>query len=108
MQHEYGIFGANAGEKILQLLGRLEKPLITTLHTVLAAPDANQRRVMGRILATSEKAIVMIEKGRTLLRSVHDVPQGKVAVVPHGAPNRPLRDTAAFNRVSALAAAKCC
>ncbi len=44
------------------------------------------------------RAIVMIEKGRTLLRSVHDVPQGKVAVVPHGAPNRPLRDTAAFKQ----------
>ncbi|MBS0283063.1 MAG: glycosyl transferase family 1, partial [Proteobacteria bacterium] len=35
LQHEYGIFGGEAGENILALLDRTTLPLIVTLHTVL-------------------------------------------------------------------------
>jgi len=46
LQHEYGIFGGPAGSHILRLLQRLKMPVVTTLHTVLREPDANQRLVM--------------------------------------------------------------
>src|SRR5271166_1794634 len=39
LQHEYGIYGGDAGSHILTLLRRLKMPLVTTLHTVLRAPD---------------------------------------------------------------------
>jgi len=35
LQHEYGIFGGPAGSHILELLRRLQMPVVTTLHTVL-------------------------------------------------------------------------
>ncbi|HZK48637.1 MAG TPA: glycosyl transferase family 1, partial [Thermoleophilia bacterium] len=35
LQHEYGIFGGPAGEFILDLIGQLRMPVVTTLHTVL-------------------------------------------------------------------------
>jgi hypothetical protein len=35
LQHEYGIYGGDAGGHILTLLRRLKMPLVTTLHTVL-------------------------------------------------------------------------
>ena len=38
LQHEFGIFGGQAGGHILELLSRLSMPAITTLHTVLAKP----------------------------------------------------------------------
>ena len=38
LQHEYGIFGGEAGGNIIELLSRLEMPVVTTLHTVLAKP----------------------------------------------------------------------
>ena len=47
LQHEYGIYGGAAGRYILALLRRLKMPLVTTLHTVLREPDANQR-IAGR------------------------------------------------------------
>ncbi|MGD0824726.1 MAG: hypothetical protein ABR908_09105 [Terriglobales bacterium] len=34
LQHEYGIFGGQAGGHILHLLRRLKMPVVTTLHTV--------------------------------------------------------------------------
>ena len=38
LQHEYGIFGGEAGANVVQLLSRLDMPIVTTLHTVLADP----------------------------------------------------------------------
>ncbi len=43
LQHEYGIYGGIAGDHILTLLRKLNMPVVTTLHTVLREPDANQR-----------------------------------------------------------------
>src|SRR5438132_1394396 len=48
LQHEFGIFGGEAGAHILMLLSRLTMPVVTTLHTVLAKPTAAQRRVLQR------------------------------------------------------------
>ena len=44
LQHEFGIFGGEAGGHILALLSRLTMPVVTTLHTVLAEPDAGATR----------------------------------------------------------------
>jgi hypothetical protein len=50
LQHEYGIFGGPAGRHIIELLSRLEMPIVTTLHTILAEPSPDQRDVMRRII----------------------------------------------------------
>jgi hypothetical protein len=87
LQHEYGIFGGEAGGNITDLLTRLEMPVVTTLHTVLANPTPIQRDVMRRIAGTSAKIVIMSETARELLRSVHDVPAHKIEVIhPHGIP----------------------
>lgn len=84
LQHEYGIFGGDGGCDIVELLTRLKMPVVTTLHTVLADPTPAQRGAMRRIINASSKIIVMAEKGRELLQSVHDVPLEKIEVIPHG------------------------
>jgi len=93
LQHEYGIFGGQAGGNITELLSRLEMPVVTTLHTVLAKPTPAQHDVMQRIIDISAKVVVMSEKGRQLLRSAHDVPASKIETIPHGIPDLPFRET---------------
>jgi glycosyltransferase involved in cell wall biosynthesis len=93
LQHEYGIFGGEAGGNILELLTRLEMPIVTTLHTVLAKPTAVQHDVMRRIIDVSAKIVVMSETGHEFLRSVHGVPSRKIEVIPHGIPDFPFLDT---------------
>jgi glycosyltransferase involved in cell wall biosynthesis len=93
LQHEYGIFGGEAGGHIVELLKRVTMPIVTTLHTVLPAPTPGQHNVMGKIIARSTKLVVMAEKGRDLLRSVHDVPPHMIEVIPHGIPDFPFLDT---------------
>jgi glycosyltransferase involved in cell wall biosynthesis len=89
LQHEFGIFGGDAGVHILELLTRLTMPVVTTLHTVLASPSAIQRTVTERIVAASAKVVVMADKGRELLHSVYRVPQEKIEVIAHGIPDFP-------------------
>jgi glycosyltransferase involved in cell wall biosynthesis len=89
LQHEFGIFGGEAGVHILELLSRLTMPIVTTLHTVLAEPTTVQRSVIERIVEASAKIIVMANKGRELLRSVYRVPDEKIEVIAHGIPDFP-------------------
>jgi glycosyltransferase involved in cell wall biosynthesis len=92
LQHEYGIFGGPAGSHILRLLRRLKMPLVTTLHTVLREPDANQRVVMDEIAALSDRLIVMSEHSSRFLRDVFCVPEEKIDIIPHGVPDLPFGD----------------
>jgi glycosyltransferase involved in cell wall biosynthesis len=87
LQHEFGIFGGEAGGYIVTLLNALDVPIVTTLHTVLAAPSVAQRRVMRQIADASSTVVVMAEKGRQLLTAVYDIAPEKIEVIPHGIPD---------------------
>ncbi len=89
LQHEFGIFGGDAGGHLLELLPRLTIPVITTLHTILADPQPAQRTVMNGIIAASAVVIVMADKARELLQTVYRVPPDRIEVIPHGTPDYP-------------------
>lgn len=92
LQHEFGIFGGEAGDHIMALLDRLDMPVVTTLHTVLSEPTMPQRAALDRVIDASSRLIVMAEKARTLLRAVHGVPADKIDVIPHGIPDVPFTE----------------
>ncbi|MDB5480616.1 MAG: glycosyltransferase [Caulobacteraceae bacterium] len=92
LQHEFGIFGGVAGADLLPLLSRLAMPVVTTLHTVLAEPTAEQRDVLTRIVEVSAKVIVMADKARALLTDGYGVAPQKIEVLPHGVPDIAFRD----------------
>jgi glycosyltransferase involved in cell wall biosynthesis len=87
LQHEFGIFGGEAGDHVLPLLSRLNTPIVTTLHTVLADPAPKQRAVLDQIVKTSARVIVMADKARTLLQDAYGVPAEKIDVIAHGIPD---------------------
>jgi glycosyltransferase involved in cell wall biosynthesis len=89
LQHEFGIFGGDAGEFIVPLLTKLKPPLVTTLHTVLATPTPSQQRVLQGIVEVSAKLVVMADKGRQLLVDVYKTPPEKIETIPHGVPDFP-------------------
>ena len=89
LQHEFGIFGGPAGSHLLALLRELNPPLVTTLHTVLLKPNADQYCVMQRLIAHSTRLVVMTERGRSILREVYQAPAAKIDVIPHGIPDVP-------------------
>ncbi len=89
LQHEFGIFGGEAGDCIIPLLTRLNAPIVTTLHTILATPNPAQRRVMNSIIGVSTKLVVMANKGRQLLEEVYDTPPEMIEIIAHGVPDSP-------------------
>jgi glycosyltransferase involved in cell wall biosynthesis len=87
LQHEYGIFGGSAGSYILDLIGRLRMPVVTTLHTVLKEPTPEQADVTAEIARLSAKLVVMSRRAAGFLRDIYQVPGEKIAFVHHGIPD---------------------
>jgi glycosyltransferase involved in cell wall biosynthesis len=93
VQHEFGIFGGPAGSHLLALLRDLTMPVVTTLHTVLLKPNADQRSVMQELIARSTRLVVMTERGQTILQDVYQAPLAKIDLIPHGIPDVPFVST---------------
>ncbi len=91
VQHEYGIYGGKAGSHVLALMRDAAMPIVTTLHTILAEPDAGQWAAMDEVIRLSERIVVMSSHGAGLLRKVHGVPRGKIDLIPHGIPSVPFQ-----------------
>jgi glycosyltransferase involved in cell wall biosynthesis len=92
LQHEYGIFGGQAGSHILALLRELRMPIVTTLHTILHDPDPDQRRVLEEVAALSDRLVVMSERGAEFLQEVYGVLPEKIDLILHGIPDVPFVD----------------
>ncbi|AGA27863.1 glycosyltransferase family 4 protein [Singulisphaera acidiphila] len=92
LQHEYGIYGGPAGSHILGLLRDLRMPIVTTLHTVLSDPNADQRRVLMRLVNLSSRVVVMTERARTFLQEIYSIPEAKIDLIAHGIPDTPFVD----------------
>ncbi len=87
LQHEFGIFGGPVGGHVLALLRELRMPVVTTLHTILREPKADQRRVMQQLISLSTRLVTMTERGRQMLEEVYQAPPGKIDLIPHGIPD---------------------
>ncbi|MBI4023618.1 MAG: glycosyltransferase family 4 protein [Verrucomicrobia bacterium] len=87
VQHEYGIYGGPSGSHLLALLRDLRTPIVTTLHTVLREPNADQRRVMQELIRLSTRLVVMARRGEEFLRDVYHAPAAKIDLIPHGIPD---------------------
>jgi glycosyltransferase involved in cell wall biosynthesis len=86
LQHEFGIFGGEAGKHVLELLERLDKPVVTTFHTVFEEPREPYASVQREIASLSDRIVVMNRKAVPLLVRAFDIPEEKIVCIPHGAP----------------------
>jgi len=77
LQFEYGLFGGNDGNYIVEFLSRLNKPVVTTLHTVLEKPSEGQYKTLVEVAAFSKAVIVMNKLALRILTDVYDIPDRK-------------------------------
>ena len=91
LQHEYGIYGGEFGEYVIDLCRNVEKPLVSTLLTVLRNPPEKPRWVVSEIARLSETVVVTLESAARLLERNYGVELDKIRVIRHGAalPERP-------------------
>lgn len=89
VQHEFGLFGGDSGEWLIDMLRPVAAPLVVTFHTLLESPTAAQRRVMDWLVARAARLVVMSAQGAAILRRVYNADSDRIALIPHGAPDRP-------------------
>jgi len=87
LEHEFGIYGGESGIYILPLINRLEKPLISILHTILKDPSYVQRVIIREIAEQSAKIIVMSNRALEFLTNIYDIPAEKIQIIEHGVPD---------------------
>ncbi len=90
IQHEYGIWGGEDGESVLDFIHELDMPAVVTLHTVMRKPTKRQREILIELTSVAEATVVMSRSAATLLETAYGVDPRRVDVIPHGVPELPL------------------
>lgn len=106
LQHEFGLYGGEAGSNILFLADSLHKPLVTTLHTVLETPSQDELKVLKEISERSSYLVVQSKRAVGMLEKIYGVPPEKIHFISHGAPDVPFIDTSYYKDKFRLAGKK--
>ncbi len=99
LQHEFGLFGGNAGDYIFALLSGINKPVITTMHTVIREPELEYRVSTEQLIKYSEKLVVMSQAAVDMLKNVYKVPEDKIEIIFHGVPDYPFNDCSKYKKM---------
>lgn len=108
IEHEFGIYGGESGVYLLPLISRLNKPLITILHTVLREPSFMQQIIIREIAKQSSKIVVMSNKAVDFLKNIYYISDDKIQKIEHGVPdlepieNNPVKNLPAFKNRKVL------
>ncbi len=93
LQHEFGIFGGEAGSHVLELLRELRMPVVTTLHTVMQEPPAPEfGEVFAELVQLTDRIVVISRRAVDILQDVYKIPREKIDVIPHGIHDVPFVD----------------
>ncbi len=96
VQHEFGIFGGDAGNHLMSMLRDISVPVVTTMHTVLREPSSIYRRATRQLIELSDRVVVMAERAVEILQDVYNVAPEKIVAIPHGIPDMPFVDPSFF------------
>ena len=102
IEHEFGIYGGERGEYLLDLIENLQIPFVTTLHTVLPAPDAKQRHIINVLGQKGEKIVTMASNTIDILKNVYGIDPSEIAVINHGVPYMPMKSRERLKAESGL------
>lgn len=92
LQHEFGLFGGDWGEFINCFLEKIQKPVVTTLHTLSPSFEPKAQTVLKQIAKHSSKIVTMTNIATKTLMS-YDIPRAKIKIIQHGCPDVPFVDS---------------
>ena len=89
IQHEFGIFGGNMGDYVLEMLDELKKPTLLTTHTVLGKysndkKSKSRKKVFRQILPMVNHIIPISKTAQDILTNEYDVDPLKMSMILHG------------------------
>ncbi|HLJ82879.1 MAG TPA: glycosyltransferase family 4 protein [Candidatus Eremiobacteraceae bacterium] len=87
IQHEYGLFGGERGEYLLEFIRAVHRPVVVTLHTTVPNPDDATLRVTRELCRLADVVIVLTNASRSILARDYGVDPTTVHVIMHGVPD---------------------
>jgi len=84
IQHEFGLFGGNYGDHLLDFLNVIKKPVTFTFHTVLPNPNNELRTFVKLLLSYSNSVFVMTNRSEEILINDYNIPQEFITTISHG------------------------
>lgn len=103
IEHEYGIFGGDHGDYLLDLIDRLDIPVVTTLHTILPEPSARQKFIIEELGKKSERIFTMASNTQQILQDIYAIDADKIEFIHHGVPKRTLQSREALKKKAGFA-----
>ena len=82
-QHEFGLYKNNEAD-FLQLLEKIQKPIVTVFHTILPKPNEYLIEHVQHIAKFSDEIIVMTQHAANILKEQYQIAIQKINVIPHG------------------------
>jgi glycosyltransferase involved in cell wall biosynthesis len=91
IQHEFGLYGrfehdGHFADYLAGFLERIERPVVSTLHTVLPHPQPDIRAAIRLLHDRSAAVVTMANMGRLILEQDYDLDPAKLLTIPHGVP----------------------
>jgi len=91
IQHEFGLFGGDYGEYIINFLETIKKPVVTTLHSV--HPGFSQKALeVVKLISDKSAAVVVIANAAVKILRQQGISCKNYVVIPHGCPEIDLVD----------------
>ena len=84
IQHEFGLFGGNYGDYLLDFLNVIKKPLTYTFHSVIQNPNNELKTFVKLLLSYSNSVFVMTNQSKEILIRDYDIKDEVITCVPHG------------------------
>jgi glycosyltransferase involved in cell wall biosynthesis len=84
IQHEFGLFGGNYGDYLLEFLNVLKKPVTYTFHSVIPNPNQELKTFLKLLLSYSNSAFVMTNQSKEILIEQYGIADKIITCMPHG------------------------
>ena len=85
LQHEFGLFGGDSGEYIINFLKTIKKPVVTTLHTVHPGLSPKALEILSYV-SNKSASIVVISHAAIKILKKQGISTKNCIVIPHGCP----------------------
>jgi len=102
LEHEFGLYGGDFGEYIIELIEKLKKPLIVTTHTMPDDASNGYGAVLRDVISFAEKVIVMMPESLQKLVKKYKYPKEKIEIIPHGVPDIALEPNGKYKKEKGL------